>query len=152
MDFEGPDTSKGAHFYEKGMKYEPPPHGRGSRSVMRYKFDFVDWARDPVNIAAWDELTSLHSLKESSWRKDVGSVFGRASFALHRPYPSILRYVIRLSTWLLLETYICCSSSKAKRYGFLGFVDSTESIFSVLEEFVQMKSIPRPHDIIPKSC
>ena len=91
MSYSGPDMSKETQFREKTMKYEPPPHGRGLRSLMRYKFSFVEWAKDPDNIAAWRELVSKHGLRDEEW-KDVGSIFGRADFCLHRPYPSILRY------------------------------------------------------------
>ena len=131
MDYTGPDTSSDAKYYEKGMKYEPPPHGKGSRNVMRYKFDFVEWAQDSENIAAWKELTARHNLRESEW-KDVGSIFGRANFCLRRPYPSVM------------------SSAKAKKHGFFGFVDSYESIFSVIEEFAAMKIVPHPGEIIPR--
>lgn len=92
MDYTGPDASNNADFHEQGMKYEPPPHGRGGRSVMKYKFDFVEWAQNAENIAAWKELAAKHELRESEW-KDVGSIFGRANFCLRRPYPSVLRYV-----------------------------------------------------------
>ena len=90
MEYTGPDTASTAHYGEKGMKYEPPPHGKGTRSLMRYTFSFVDWAKDSRNVAAWKELASSHKLRDSEL-KDVGSVFGRADFCLHRPYPSIMR-------------------------------------------------------------
>lgn len=40
--------------------------------------------------------------------------------------------------------------SKAKRYGWFGFVDSYESILSVADEFVQMRIIPNPQTIEAK--
>lgn len=90
MDYAGPDTSNDGVFSEQGMKYEPPPHGKGKRSVMKYKFSFVVWAQDEENVAAWKELVSAHRLRTAEW-SDAGSVFGRADFCLRRPYPSILR-------------------------------------------------------------
>ena len=90
IDYNGPDASKTIEFREKGMKYEPPPHGRGSKSLMRYKFSFVEWAKDQKNIEAWNALASKHELRDSEWH-DVGAIFGRADFCLHRPYPSIMR-------------------------------------------------------------
>ena len=42
------------------------------------------------------------------------------------------------------------SMSKAKRYGWFGFVDSYESILSVSDEFAQMKIIPDPKAIEPR--
>ena len=92
MPYLGPDTSKDAHFHEKGLPVEPPPHGKGPRNVMRYKFSFVDWAKDPENIQAWKELVEKYGLKDKEWY-DVGSIFGRANFCLHRPFPSIMRLV-----------------------------------------------------------
>lgn len=41
--------------------------------------------------------------------------------------------------------------SKAKRYGWFGFVDSYESVLSVANEFAQMKIIPDPKAIEPKN-
>lgn len=34
------------------------------------------------------------------------------------------------------------SSTKAKKLGFFGFVDSAESVFQVFREFADMKMIP----------
>jgi len=92
MPYTKPDTS--AHFKEKGMPADPPSHGMDGRSVLKFRFTFVEWAKDPANVAAWRELAEKHQLRESAreW-KDVGSVFGRADFALLRPYPSLMRYV-----------------------------------------------------------
>ena len=90
MEYTGPSSTSEVEFNEKGLKYEPPPHGKGPRSVMRYTFSFVDWAKDPHNNTAWKELASKHKLRESEL-KDVGSVFGRADFCLHRPFASIMR-------------------------------------------------------------
>ena len=92
IEYTGPkSSSEGVQFKEKGLKYETPPHGKGSRSLMRYTFSFVDWAKDPENSKAWNELAVKHKLRESEL-KDVGSVFGRADFCLHRPFASIMRY------------------------------------------------------------
>lgn len=43
------------------------------------------------------------------------------------------------------------SAAKAKKYGFFGFVDSYEGIFSVVEEFIQMKIIPDPKSVLAKA-
>lgn len=39
------------------------------------------------------------------------------------------------------------SSTKAKKYGFFGSVDSYESILSVAREFVELKIVPDPGKI-----
>lgn len=90
MSYTGPETSPSGGWRERGMPAEPPPHGLGGRSLMRYRFSFVEWAQDPENQTAWRELAAKHGLKGSEW-KDVGSIFGRADFCLHRPYGSIMR-------------------------------------------------------------
>lgn len=36
----------------------------------------------------------------------------------------------------------CSSTAKAKKLGFFGFVDSTESVFKVFQEFVDLKMVP----------
>ena len=43
------------------------------------------------------------------------------------------------------------STTKVKKFGFFGFVDSYESILSVADEFVGLKIIPHPNSITPKS-
>ncbi|KAF2478710.1 NAD dependent epimerase/dehydratase family protein-like protein [Neohortaea acidophila] len=131
MDYIGPDDGSAAKFQEQGMKCDPPPHGRGRRSMMRFKFSFVEWAKSSENVQAWKELSEKHGLRDAEW-KDVGSIFGRANFCLHRPYASVM------------------SATKAKKFGFFGFVDSYESIFSVIEEFVALKIVPDPNSIKPR--
>jgi len=39
---------------------------------------------------------------------------------------------------------LATSTTKAKKHGFFGFVDSHESNLSVIDEFVAMKIIPDP--------
>jgi len=131
MEYTGPDTSSSAQFHEKGMPADPPPHGHGSRSVMRYKFSFVGWAKDPEILEAWKELVTQHKLRDADW-SDVGSVFGRADFCMRRPYSNLL------------------SSTKTKKHGWFGFVDSGESLLSTVDEFVALSVIPKPQDIEPK--
>lgn len=90
IPYSGPQTEDAGQWREKGMKYEPPPHGMGERSKLRFRFSFVEWAKEEENIRAWRELADNHGLREKEW-KDVGSVFGRADFCLHRPFPSLER-------------------------------------------------------------
>lgn len=88
-----PESEGEVRYKEKPMPGEEPPHGLGGGpSVMRYTFSFVDWAKQTENVEAWKRLAEKHGLRESEWR-DLGSVFGRADFALLRPYASVMRYV-----------------------------------------------------------
>ncbi|KAK4544509.1 hypothetical protein LTR36_004081 [Oleoguttula mirabilis] len=129
MPYTGPETGSDVEYKEKSMPGSPPPHGMGGEaSVMRYRFSFVEWAKQAENVNAWKELAQRHALRDGEW-KDIGSIFGRADFALLRPYPSLM------------------STAKAKKHGWFGFVDSSESILSVADEFVAMKTIPSPASI-----
>ena len=90
MSFTGPETGQDTRWKEKSMKVSPPPHGMGHASTMKFRFSFVEWAKEEQNVQAWRELAKEHGLRESEWW-DVGSVFGRADFCLHRPYSSVMR-------------------------------------------------------------
>lgn len=90
ISYTGPETHDSTSWRKKGMKYSPPPHGRGERSMLRYRFSFVEWAQEEENVQAWKELADAHGLREREWR-DVGSVFGRADFCLQRGFASIMR-------------------------------------------------------------
>ena len=90
MPYTGPQTGDDGQWREVGMKFEPPPHRMGERSKRRFRFSFVEWAKEEGNMKAWKDLAERHELRESEW-KDVGSVFGRADFCLHRGYSSIMR-------------------------------------------------------------
>ena len=104
IPWTGPETDPAFEWREKRLKAAPPPHGWGTEpSVLKFKFDFVEWANREENWAAWAELAKTHGLREGEWR-DVGSVFGRANFCLHRPFPSVLRSV---QFFLLLFTPAC---------------------------------------------
>lgn len=89
MEYTGPVTEDDGKWRLRTMKVEAP-HGQGGRGSFRYRFSFVEWAKDLENINAWKELAARHSLRESEWR-DVGSIFGRADFCLQRNFASVMR-------------------------------------------------------------
>lgn len=90
IPYTGPETGPDTQWREKAMKVSPPPHGMGEASQLKFRFSFVEWARDEQNVQAWKELAEKHGLRSGElW--DVGSVFGRADFCLHRPFPSVMR-------------------------------------------------------------
>lgn len=133
MPYTGPVVGEdGGKWVVKPMKSSPPPHGLGEgRSEMKLRFSFVDWAKAPENVAAWKQLSEAHGLKGGGEWQDVGSIFGRADFALGRGFASVLSMV------------------KAKKHGWFGFVESGEAILGVAEEFVGMGSIPDTSAITP---
>ena len=151
IEYAGPDTKNPQKFRGAAMGCDPPPHGRGGKSLMKYKFSFVEWAKQKENVEAWQELAKIHGLKDSEWQ-DVGSVFGRADFCLRRPFSSIMRYIKSTLSGSkhelgLIYTY---SMTKAKTYGFFGFVDSFASILSVADEFISLNIIPDPMKVEQK--
>lgn len=52
---------------------------------------------------------------------------------------------------MLVRSDLFRSMSKAKRYGWFGFVDSYESILSVAREFVQMGIIVDPEAVTSRN-
>lgn len=92
MEYTGPQFDRDAVYTEKNMPVDRAPNGISGESKMRFRFSFVDWANDVQNLRAWEELAIEHELRDRQWR-DVGSIFGRADFALLRPYASNMRYV-----------------------------------------------------------
>ncbi|KAI1076792.1 hypothetical protein F5B20DRAFT_593790 [Whalleya microplaca] len=121
--WEGPDTGPDAVFREEVVGTSPPPRGWGPAGMFRYKFKLVEWARREEVVAAWGEIAAEHGLRN----RDLGNVdrvFGFADAALLTSWPSMY------------------SNTKLRKLGFFGFVDSTESMCSVFDEFVGLKMVP----------
>ena len=99
------------------------PLGYGPPTQVRYSFMLADWARDPVNRSAWEEIMAKSNGKvtENPWDGD-GKDFLMADFA-YLPFGT-------------------ASMNKTKRYGFSGFVDTLESVFEMFQEMVKLGSLP----------
>ncbi|KAF2141531.1 uncharacterized protein K452DRAFT_228931 [Aplosporella prunicola CBS 121167] len=121
MPYEGPDVN--GKFSEAMTPYEPPPRGFGPAAVQRSKFTLTEWAKRPEVQKAWRELVENHGLINKEFG-DVDRIFGFTDMALSMSYP------------------ILYSTTKARKLGFFGFVDSIESIFKVFDDFVGLKMIP----------
>ena len=99
------------------------PLGYGPPTQVRYSFMLADWARDPVNRSAWEEIMAKSNGKvtENPWDGD-GKDFLMADFA-YLPFGT-------------------ASMNKTKRYGFSGFVDTLESVFEMFQEMEKLGSLP----------
>ncbi|KAL1884844.1 hypothetical protein Plec18167_001499 [Paecilomyces lecythidis] len=123
IPWKGPELDPSA-FKEIETRHNPPPRGFGPPGKLRFKFTLAEWAKKPEVQNAWKEIAAKHDLRQKElW--DTDRVFGFTDAAITWPYP------------------ISFSTTKAKKLGFFGFVDSYESIFKVLNEFVDMKMIPK---------
>lgn len=91
---------------------------------MRFTFKMVDWAQSPEVKQAWKEMSEKHSLVGDPFING-GESFMFADFALVGPYNIVYSY------------------NKVRKFGWNGFVDSTESIRQVIEEFAEMKKVPK---------
>ncbi|EWZ28566.1 NAD dependent epimerase/dehydratase family protein-like protein [Fusarium oxysporum Fo47] len=121
IDSNAPDTD--ATYHEYDTAHNPPPRGFGPVAKVRVKFSFVEWAKQPEVQQAWKELGLKHGLVNSQL-DDTDRIFGTADLAVRTPYSSYL------------------SMLKARKLGWHGFVDTTESILDVLRGFEQLKMLP----------
>ncbi|THY74861.1 hypothetical protein D6C95_10060 [Aureobasidium pullulans] len=122
IDWKGPDLE--ADFTESKMPYEPPPRGWGPTATMKYKFTLTEWAKKPEIQKAWKEIAEANGLRMTEF-SDIDRVFGFTDGALGWSFP--LHY----------------SMTKAKEMGYFGYVDSTKSIIKTVEEFADLKMIPK---------
>lgn len=127
IPWEGPDVSPDAKFHEISTPYSPPPRGFGPRGKLRFKFSFVEWARQHETIAAWKDISRNAGCKVTE--------LGDAD-AIHRIF-GVLDAAMTV-TWN--TTY---SNTKLRKLGWFGFVDATETLFSVFDEFADMNMAPK---------
>ncbi|KAL1956439.1 hypothetical protein VTO42DRAFT_7326 [Malbranchea cinnamomea] len=116
-------------YKEYETPYDPPPRGFGPPATIRFRFLLTDWAKTPEVQRAWEEIAEQHQLRHRKLR-DIDRVFGFLDAALTS------------------NITINFSTAKTKKLGFFGFVESTDSIFQVLQDFVDLKMIPP----LPQSC
>ena len=118
IGWEGPDgNDSGMEIRETRFK----PRGYGGKGVIRRKYSMVEWAMRPEVQKAWEELRREYGLAEI---KEVDRVFAFLDGTL-----------VRAGALLF-------SSDKARKLGWLGFVDSSEAIREVFEDLVKIKMIP----------
>jgi len=119
IDWTGPDPN--AKWIERETRFNP--RGYGEKGRVRRKFTFVDWAKREEMNKAWKEIAEAHNLPQKEL-KDVDRVFGFLDGTVCRAAPLIF------------------STNKARKLGWHGFVDSSESILEVFEELAKLNMIP----------
>ncbi|PYI08329.1 hypothetical protein BO78DRAFT_441708 [Aspergillus sclerotiicarbonarius CBS 121057] len=123
IPWKGPDMDPNAEYHEAETPYTPPPRGFGPPGKLKWKFTFSEWAKKAEVQDAWREIAQKYGLRERElW--DTDRIFGFVDAVLVWSYPMLF------------------STTRAKKLGFFGFVDSAESLFGVLDEFVDLKMIP----------
>lgn len=117
-----PPSDDATHYTEREMPFTP--RGHGPRGKLRSSFSLVEWAREPETRRAWKELREEYGLSAEPLEDPEGT-FGFLQFALE-------------VTWSWST-----GMNKARRYGWLGHVDSVESVRVVFGEMVGMGMLPR---------
>ncbi|KAK6203804.1 hypothetical protein LQW54_008718 [Pestalotiopsis sp. IQ-011] len=119
LEWRGP--ADGAEYKET---YTPhSPRGYGPKGPIRTTFTFVEWAKRPDVREAWARLAERHGLSQRELR-DVDRVFGFLDGSISRAGTLIFSMV------------------KARKLGWHGTVDTTESLKAVFGDFVNIKMIP----------
>lgn len=123
MPWEGPEHRQDTEFRTEKTPFDPPPRGWGPVGTSRFSFKLTEWAKNPEVTAAWSEIAERNNLRSKDLG-DVDRIFGFTDAALLSAWPTIF------------------SNTELRKTGFFGFVDSTESILSTLDEFSKLKMIP----------
>lgn len=123
LSYLGPDTSSSSAQYNTTIPISNAPRGYGPPGEVRMQFSFIDWAKSDKVRKAWSELTERYGL--------IGK-------GLQEPE----RVFVSLDFWLCLPCQLTFGTSKARKCGWHGVVDSNESLYEVFKEFVAIKMIP----------
>nr|RBQ89231.1 hypothetical protein FVER53263_09975 [Fusarium verticillioides] len=123
LDYRRPETQPSVQYREVKTPYDPPPRGFGPPAVLRTRFTLAEWAKRPEVQKAWSEIAEKYNLRNNELG-DTDRIFGFTDNSLMWSYPSNF------------------SSSKLRKYGFHGYVDTSESIHEVFKEFVELRMIP----------
>lgn len=105
-----------------GRDGKDSPIGYGPPLISKISFSLVDWAKDPVNVKAWKEITesSNGKITHDPFQDPEGS-FSCADAAT-------------------LCMFLC--NNKARRLGWTGFVDTMESVFEMYHDMVGLGMLP----------
>ncbi|KAI1846416.1 hypothetical protein JX265_011905 [Neoarthrinium moseri] len=119
VDWKGPDPE--ATYVERQVPHNP--RGYGSNATVRQKFSLTEWAKGPEVQEAWEKIADRHDLACREL-KDVDRVFAFLDGSTTRAGPLLL------------------SMDKSRKLGWHGFVDTSESLLSVFDNFARIKMIP----------
>ncbi|KAJ4177132.1 hypothetical protein NW755_014034 [Fusarium falciforme] len=120
IDWTGPEETG---LTEVEFGHSPPPRGYGPRALIRYKFNFEDWAASPDVKQAWTELAEKHDLV----CKDLNQLTQALKFG---------------NTTVQQPGALILSMDKARKLGWHGYVDTYQGLLEVFDEFAKLKMIP----------
>ncbi|EXJ60527.1 hypothetical protein A1O7_04680 [Cladophialophora yegresii CBS 114405] len=119
--WKGPD--EGAKYVERVTRFNP--RGYGGKGVSRRRFTFVEWAGRKDVADAWREMAQRDGLVQKDLKDmDVERVFSFLDGTVCRAAPLIF------------------SSDKARKLGWHGFVDTSESLLEVFDDLAKLRMIP----------
>lgn len=120
--FKGPEEDDSKYTVIVGRDGKDSPIGYGPSLDMRASFSLVEWAKDPVNKKAWQEIIKLSNGKIK-----------------HDPFQDPeAHFPCADAAWLTMML----STNKARRLGWTGFVDTVESVFEMYHEMVSLGMLP----------
>ncbi|KIV96338.1 hypothetical protein PV10_00219 [Exophiala mesophila] len=108
----------------KGKAGKDTPMGYGPPTELRVRFSLVEWASQPENKKAWEEImaSSGGQLVDNPFEDTVANFsFGDAA----------------------LMQLLSLNMNKARRLGWTGFVDSIECLFHMYSEMGDLGMLPR---------
>ncbi|KAF2449346.1 NAD dependent epimerase/dehydratase family protein-like protein [Karstenula rhodostoma CBS 690.94] len=105
--------------------YDPPPRGFGAPATHHVRFTLTSWARRPHVQKAWAEIISQYGLKNAQKLEDMD-----------------IDRIFAFADGSLLGGSLDLSMNKARKMGWHGFVDTSESVREVLGEFVGLGMLP----------
>ena len=106
---------------------------------MRFRFTTTEWAKSKKVQDAWKDLAQKHGLS-SDWLDDPGNHFNFLDGAMFSANPGVLRYSRCILTRALAD--VLCSTDKARKRGWNGYVDSYESMLEAFDDLAELKMIP----------
>ena len=121
VSYVGPDTAPSTEF--TSITIGNGPRGYGPSRQMRMKFSLIDWAKSDRVRKAWAELVERHGLVDK-WSQQPEKIY------------------ISLDGTLGMPFQLTFGTSKARKCGWHGAVDSNESLYEVFGELAAIKMIP----------
>lgn len=98
--------------------------GKVPRGVVEQRIDLVKWSQKPEIKKAWDKIAEREGLEKDVFEKATWNFLG---FVLGRNYNIVI------------------SMSKARKFGWTGYIDTWESLDNTFQRLEELKILPRTH-------
>jgi nucleoside-diphosphate-sugar epimerase len=120
----GPETDESKFKVTTFAGGKAGPLGYGPPFLFKQSFQLADWAKDPLNKKAWEEMMAQSNgqLTKNVYDADTND-FSMADFAT-LPFGQL-------------------SLNKVRRFGFCGYVDTLESIFEMFQDMEKLGMLPQ---------